>query len=81
MPNNTTPEIEVIAGRIYEVRHFIDETNSARTNTVIHKQELYGAGDVKKDQTMRLELEAAANASDKEEGGDGKTPTTPTTTG
>lgn len=72
MPNNTTPEIEVIAGRIYEVRNFLDETNSARTNTVIHKQELYGAGDVKKDQTMRLELEAAANASDEEEGGDGK---------
>lgn len=76
MPNNTTPEIEVIAGRIYEVRHFIDETNSARTNTVIHKQELYGAGDVKKDQTMRLELEAAAEAGKED---DGKTPSNPAT--
>lgn len=55
----TTPEITVIAGRIYEVKDVFDKTNSAKTSTVIRKRELYGAGDIKADQVMREELERA----------------------
>ena len=65
----TTPEIVVIAGRLYEKKDYFLADNSAKTSTVIRKREMYGAGDIKADQVMREEIERVA-ASEGDSNGD-----------
>lgn len=59
MPNNT--EITIVAGHIKAV----PEEKPGKTGkvyTVLRKQEMYGSGDIKANQTMLEELKATAEA-------------------
>ena len=59
MPNNT--EITIVAGHIKAV----PEERPGKTGkvyTVLRKQEMYGSGDIKANQTMLEELKATAEA-------------------
>lgn len=61
MPNNT--EITIVAGHIKAV----PEERPGKTGkvyTVLRKQEMYGSGDIKANQTMLEELKATAEKED-----------------
>lgn len=74
MPNNT--EITIVAGHIKAV----PEERPGKTGkvyTVLRKQEMYGSGDIKANQTMLEELKATAEAA-AAAGGNNSTPSNPT---
>lgn len=52
--------ITIVAGHIKEVPETVKGATGA-VETVIHKQEMYGAGDMKANQTMLEELKASAD--------------------
>lgn len=61
MPNNT--EITIVAGHIKAV----PEERPGKTDkvyTVLRKQEMYGSGDIKANQTMLEELKTVAEKED-----------------
>lgn len=78
MPNNT--EITIVAGHIKAV----PEERPGKTGkvyTVLRKQEMYGSGDIKANQTMLEELKATAEAAAAAAGGNNggnNTPSNPT---
>lgn len=75
MPNNT--EITIVAGHIKAVpeeRH----GKTGKVYTVLRKQEMYGSGDIKANQTMLEELKATAAVAGGNNGGNNSTPSNPT---